>query len=226
MNTIFKVVSIGHKNAMLLRHALCFICMFLITAHCYSQPGKKPVDLGKIYEAQLKEHLFPKIDSLGANDVVLFVTKPSFSAEYSIRVIEHGGQSFIEARFLEKNLGDEIHHRLIKHDEKPFSVNVNVYSAPISNHFKKRMITAFTKVISNKQISKVGEYEELAVDGIVYEFYTFNKKEMGQSKKVNSPEVGTMEDNMIKILIQLSDDLKTQSFDEANYIEGLKLKSF
>jgi hypothetical protein len=190
--------------------------MFFIMENGYSQPGKPNIDLDKLYETQLEEHLFPKLDTLNTNDVVLFIAKPSFSPEYSIRIIEHGGQSFIEGRFLEKILGNELLDRLMKHDEKPFSIHVKYFSVPISNNFKEKMITAFSSVINGKHINP-----DLPVDGIAYEFNLFNKKERVSSVEVISPEVGSMEDNVIKIFVQITNDLKTQSFDETKYIEKL-----
>jgi len=206
------------KKAKIQFKSLFFVALFFVSGWGYCQPVKVRIDLGNLYRSQLEEHLFPKIDTLIAKEIVLFYAKPAFSPEYSIRIIERGNQTFIEARFLEKNLWYELFEHYKRQDEKSFFINVSLYSKLISYNFKERMLATFKSVIHNK---KIKDENTVSVDGISYSFLIFDKSEKVRSIEVNTPESNTIEDNMANLFTQMINDLKSESFDEAKYIDNL-----
>ncbi len=216
MNTLMNMVISYLKKEVIQSKSLCFLALFLVVGWGHSQSVKVKVDLEKLYKSRLEEHLFPQIDTLIEKEVVLFFAKPSFNPEYSIRIVERGNQSFIEGRFLEKNLWTELFEHLEKHDDKPFSLNVSFYSKLISDNFKDRMLSTITNVIHDKKIN-----DKMPVDGISYDFWIFDKRERVQSVEVNSPESGTIEDKIANLCTQMINDLKDQSFEETKYIGNL-----
>ena len=123
---------------------------FSFTCLVYGQSEKIRNDILEIYQARLGEHLFPNIDTLVTNEIVLFYAKPSFEREFSIRIVERGDQ-YIEGRFLERILWDEVFERYRKQDNKPFSINVSLNSMPISNKFKERMLDTFNNLTRNNR---------------------------------------------------------------------------
>lgn len=222
MFTPLNMVSISLKWDVLLRKTMCFLTVFLFTCLVYGQVEKKRINIGEIYQVRLAEHLFPNIDTLVENEIVLFYAKPSFETEYSIRIIERGDQSYIEGRFLEKILWYEVFERYSKQDNKPFSINVSLNSMPISNEFKEKMFDAFNAMmLYNKAIDNC---DEMVFDGISYVFSIFDKNVRISSIETHSPKPGTYENDLANLVTQMANDLKTQSFDEVEYIE--KLNSF
>lgn len=205
----------------LYRKTMCFLTVFLFTCLVYGQSEKGRIDIGKIYQERLAEHLFPNIDTLAANEIVLFYAIPSFENEYSIRIVERGEQSFIEGRFLEKNLWHELLKRFIKKDEKPFSVNVSLNSMPISNIFKDRMLKTFDNLMNYDKA--ITDCNDLVFDGIRYVFVIFDKNKRISTIEPHSPEPDTLEYDLANLLTQMANDLKSQSFDEVVYITKLNL---
>jgi hypothetical protein len=222
MFTLLNTGCISHKWDVLHRKTMCFLTVFLFACLAYGQSEKVRIDIGEIYQARLEEHLFPNIDTLVANEIVLFYVIPSFATEYSIRIIERGDQSYIEGRSLEKSLWYELLRRFTDHDDKPFSVNVSLNSMPISNKFKERMLDAFNDLmISNKAIGNCGE---LQFDGIIYVFSIFDINGKVSTIESHSPEPGIIENDLANLFTQMANDLKSHSFEEVKYIA--KLNSF
>ena len=157
--------------------------------------------------------------TLGAKEIVLFYAKPSFEPEYSIRIVMHGNQPYIEGRFLEKNLWSEILQHYMTKEEKSISVNVNLSSMPISNEFKERMLDVFNNLLTK---NKKDESNELVFDGVSYVFCMFDRNGTFHSQEAISPKSGTIEDNLANILLQMANDLTSNSFDETKYIAKLK----
>lgn len=198
------------------RQTMCFLTVFLFTCLAYGQAEKERFDVVEKYPARLAEHLFPNIDTLVANEIALFYAKPSFEPQYSIRIIERGDQSYIEGRFLEKNLWHELFERYMKQDKEPFSVNVSLDSMPISNKFKERMLDAINKLIHfNKAIENC---DMVQFDGISYVFILFDKNEKNSTLEIDTPKPGAIESDMANLFTQMANDLKSQSFEEEKYM--------
>lgn len=211
-------LPVNLKKKILQLNTLCFLTFLLIAGSGYGQSEKVKIDIEKLYKSRLEEHLSPKIDTLIAKEIVLFFAKPSFSPEYSMRIIERGNQTFIEARFLEKNLWYELFEHYKRQDEKSFFINVSLCSKLISHNFKERMLATFKSVIHNK---KINDENTVSVDGISYSFLIFDKSEKVRSVEVNTPDSGAIEDNMVNLFTQMINDLKSESFDETKYIDYL-----
>ena len=212
-------ISMFHRRN-IIRHLLLFLqIIFLSTCLSFGQAKKEKIDINDMYHTHLKEHLYPKIDTLGAKEIVLFYAKPSFEPEYSIRIVMHGNQPYIEGRFLEKNLWSEILQHYMTKDEKSISVNVNLSSMPISNEFKERMLDVFNNLLNN---NKKDESNELVFDGVSYVFCMLDKNGNSHSLETIAPRSGTIEDNLANILLQMANDLTSNSFDETKYIAKLK----
>ncbi len=215
MFTLLNMVHISLKWDVLHRKTMCFLIVFLFSCLVYGQPEKERIDILEIYQARLAEHLFPNIDTLVANEIALFYAKPSFEPQYSIRIVEQGDQSYIEGRFLEKNLWYELLERFINQDKKPFSVNVSLNSMPISNEFKERVLEAFNNLIHyNKAIDNC---DNVQFDGISYVFTIFDNNEKVSTLETRSPKLGTIENDLANLFTQMANDLESQSFNEAKY---------
>jgi hypothetical protein len=203
------------RRAVRHRKTMCFLTVFLVTCLAYGQAEKERFDLPEIYPARLAEHLSPNIDTLVAHERALFYAKPSFNPEYSIRIVERGNQSYIEGRFLEKNLWYELFERFMRQDIEPFSVNVSLNSMAISKKIKERMLVAFNNLIySTKAIDNC---EMVQFDGISYVFILFDKNQVISTIEARSPKPGTIENDIANLFTQIARDLKSQSFDEEKY---------
>jgi hypothetical protein len=170
------------------------------------------VDLESLYRMQLEKYLAPQIDTLTENEIVLFYAKPSFEPEFSIRIIERGNQCFIEGRFIDKNIWLDLIEHYIKKEKKAIQVEVCLYTMPISNDFQEKILANVASVIQNKKIT-----DEMLLDGTSYEFWTFDKINRVRSVEVNSPDSGTIEETLIKFFMRITNDLRSQTFDEKKY---------
>lgn len=223
LNSLKSDMSISTvKKVLSQSKALHFLCILLLFADwSFGQTNlvrvNLPKDYSNTYKSELCNYLFPKVDTLIDKVVVLFFVMPINNPEYSIRIIDRENQSFIEARFLEKSLWNELFQHLIRKDVNPLLLNVNFFSVPISTQFKEKMLIAFTNVIHNKKISN-----EIPVDGTSYEFWIFDQNARVRSLEVNSPEYGTIEDSMAGLCARMSNDLRNSSFEESKYIDQLK----
>jgi hypothetical protein len=216
------MVHIFHKCDVLHRKNMYFLIAFLFTCLVYGQSEKIRIDILEIYQARLEEHLFPNIDTLVTNEIVLFYAKPSFEREYSIRIIERGDQLYIEGRFLERILWNEVFERYRKQDNKPFSINVSLNSIPISNKFKEKMLDTINNLTSNNKAIDI--CDKIQFDGISYVFIIFDKNERVSTIETRSPKPGSIENDMANLFTQMANDLESQSFEEVKY--SAMLKSF
>lgn len=199
------------------RKWICFLSVSMLTCLAYGQAEKERFDLPEKYPIRLAEHLSPNIDTLIDNQMALFYGKPSFEPEYSIRIVERGDQSYIEGRFLEKNLWYELFDRFRKQDKEHFSVNVSLYSMPIGIEFKNKMLEAYSTVIHGTKT-----VDDCSFDGITYVFTLFHENERAGSLETHSPKPGAIEYDMANLFTQIANDLKSQSFDEEKYMPVLK----
>lgn len=215
MYTHFHMVITYLNKDVLHRKTMCFLIVFLFSFLVYGQSEKERNDIGEIYQARLAEHLFPNIDTLIANEIALFYSKPSFEPEYSIRIVERGDQFDIEGRFLEENLWSELLERFINQDKKPFSVKVSLNSMQISSEFKERVVATFENLIHCNRT--IDDSDNVQFDGISYVFIIFDKSDRVNTIETDNPKPGTLENDLANLFTQMANDLKTQSFNEAKY---------
>lgn len=215
MYTHFHMVITYLNKDVLHRKTMCFLIVFLFSFLVYGQSEKERIDIGEIYQARLAEHLFPNIDTLIANEIALFYSKPSFEPEYSIRIVERGDQFDIEGRFLEENLWSELLERFINQDKKPFSVKVSLNSMQISSEFKERVVATFENLIHCNRT--IDDSDNVQFDGISYVFIIFDKSDRVNTIETDNPKPGTLENDLANLFTQMANDLKTQSFNEAKY---------
>ena len=209
----------------------CLLAMFLIFGQAYGQYGRVRFN----YSTELEQRLFPKIDTTTTKEVALFCATPSFdSAEQSIRIVEIGNQSFIEARVLENNLWGEL--QKIKANDS-LSIKTYLFSAPVSISFRNKMLVAFSKVIvlhkstlkPKKIIRKsfgyqngklIGEDEVEGPDIFDGTSYLFRINEIGSisNTKISCPLGSDDFRNLVSMAnMQIIDDLKNKSFVESKY---------
>lgn len=215
MYTHFHMVITYLNKDVLHRKTMCFLIVFLFSFLVYGQSEKERIDIGEIYQARLAEHLFPNIDTLIANEIALFYSKPSFEPEYSIRIVERGDQFDIEGRFLEENLWSELLERFINQDKKPFSVKVSLNSMQISSEFKERVVATFENLRHCNRT--IDDSDNVQFDGISYVFIIFDKSDRVNTIETDNPKPGTLENDLANLFTQMANDLKTQSFNEAKY---------
>lgn len=210
---------------------LYLLALLLMTSHVYSQYGRVRFS----FKSELEKRLFPQIDTTSTKEIVLFYEMPSFdNPEQSLRIVEIGNQSFIEARILERNLWIEL-NRIKPNDS--LSVETCYFAASISNSFKNKMLATYSKVIvfhkntirPKKIIRKSFRYHNGKVigedevegpdifDGTSYEF-RINDSGIMSNTKIRCP-LGSNDFRYIVSMtnLQIINDLKNNSFNESKY---------
>jgi len=209
----------------------CLLALLLIIGQVYGQYGRVRFN----YRSEIEKHLFPKIDTTTTKEIVLFCATPLFdSAEQSIRIVEIGNQSIIEVRVLEKNLWGELHK--IKASDS-LSIKTYLFSAPVSESFRNKMLVAFSKVIvlhnstikPKKIIRKsfghqngklIGEDEVEGPDIFDGTSYLFRINEIGSiSNTTISCPLGSDDFRYLVSManMQMINDLKNDLFNESKY---------
>ena len=193
------------------RKYLFLLKVLLITgyAHCQS------INNGKYYHSQLERLLNPQIDTLKEKEVALFVSRPSSSEpEYSIRIIDKGNQSFIEARILGKNLWQSQFKQNRQTDTLP--VNAYFYSASVSSSFRNKMIQVFSKIIVLNQNREKPNAPRI-FDGTCYEFRINNNGEIVSTLIDSELKYTDLEYQVAMTNFRIVEALKKQSFHESVY---------
>ena len=118
--------------------AMFFFTLIFTTLNSYTQSQKKKIDTVQIsYGEELKNHLYPPVDSLATMDLALFIVFPEINPNSSLRLIEKNGKSYLEVRCLEKNVWVEVLTSFLNHSYKPMTLKVNYFSVSVSEQFLK-----------------------------------------------------------------------------------------
>jgi len=185
---------------------LCISTLLLISGVVYSQFD---------YRLELEKRLYPKVDTATTKEVALFISKPPFvEPEYSIRIIDIGNQSFIEARILEKNLW----HEQFKQNKQTDSLSVEsyCYSAPVSEIFRNKMIKAFSKIIlANENRKKISGPRFF--DGTCYDFTIIDNGKIISTKIDYELKYNDFEYQVATTNLRIVDALKRHFFNDSVY---------
>lgn len=200
---------------------LYLLTLLLIPGSIFSQNGIFWFN----YESELEKRLNPVIDTITTKEVVFFKAKPSFiEPEHSIRIIEFGNQTFIEARILERNLWTKLSELTKQNDS--LLIKTYLFVKPVSISFRNKMIIAFSKVIVlDTNTIKRKEYESSdgtihgvqIFDGTTYEFITNSNGVL--SKAIIRYELNSSDFRwqVINTNLEIINDLKNDLFNESKY---------
>jgi len=195
---------------------LCISTLLLISGVVYSQFD---------YRLELEKRLYPKVDTATTKEVALFISKPSFvEPEYSIRIIDIGNQSFIEARILDKNLW----HEQFKQNKQTDSLSVEsyCYSAPVSTTFRNKVVVAFSKIIvlnqnkikANELPNASGIYKGRQIfDGTCYEFKINDNGKILSTTLADELKYNDFEYQVAMTNLRIIDALKRHFFNDSVY---------
>ena len=198
------------------RKFLCISTLLLLSGFVYCQSD---------FRLELEKRLYPKVDTATTKEVALFISKPSFvEPEYSIRIIDTGNQSFIEARILEKNLWHEQFNRNKQADS--MSVRTHFYSAPVSNLFRNKIIKAFSKIIiANENKVKANELPNTSgiykgpriFDGTCYDFKINDNGKLIATTIDDELKYNDFEYRVVMTNLRIVDVLKRHFFNDSVY---------
>lgn len=197
------------------RNLLCILTLLSISGFVYSQFD---------YRLELEKRLYPKVDTATTKEIALFISKPSFvEPEYSIRIIDVGNKSFIEARILERNLWEE---QFKQNKTDSLSVETYCYSAPVSNTFRNKVLMVFSKIIvlnqnkikANELPNASGIYKGPQIfDGICYEFIVNSNGEILSTTLAYELKYNDFEYQVAMTNLRIVDALKRHFFNESVY---------
>jgi len=178
-------------------------------------PKKRWIDVSKEYKNELTDRLCPEVDTNTTKVVVLFIAKPAFAdPECSIRIIDKGNESFIEARILEKNLWEEQFKQKMQADS--LSVETSFYSVPVSRSFRNKMLAAFTTVIE-LHANRIKPSGIQLYDGICYEFMVNNNENKLFAKIDYDLKYNDFRDQVASTNLRIIDVMRRHSFNESVY---------
>lgn len=210
-----RIVFTYYSRKVILIFALLFCSI------AYGQQKRNWTDLHKLYISNLEKYLCPPIDSLSGKEAFIFIAKPSFEPEFSICMVRNKDQSYLEARFVKKNLWYDkvINEEMQK--TKIVSPEVNLYTIRVSQGFVNKTQTLFTELKGNKtppvnerQTNADGIYQ-VEVDGISYLLWIIDEKTGNLKTELKNPKAGTVEAKTVEILTKIAVDIKTQTFEES-----------
>lgn len=216
MNTISKIVTICLNNRIFPSKLLCSLMLLILTGFGFSQSITKRIDTHKLYKTELEKHLFPPVDTLNTVQVLLFMVIPEVDPNSSLRIIDIGEKSFLEVRYLEKNVWVELLTSLVEHRYKPMSLKIHFLSVPISKYFKNKMLTAFIKVIMLNE-SEIKPSRSQIFDGTNYSFRTYENGEIKYASMNSELNSYDFRNKVSLTNIQIINDIKNNSFNESNY---------
>lgn len=202
------------------RKSLYLLVLLLISGSIYSQNGTFWFNYG----SELEKRLCPVIDTTTTKEIVLFISTPaSVKPEHSIRIVEIGNQSFIEARILERNLWDEL--SILTKENDSLSIKTSLFITPVSNSFRNKMVMTFSKVIVlDENTIKPKDFQEVdgtrhiqIFDGTTYEFIIKDNGVLSHAKIRYELDSTDFRYQVSNTNLQIINDLKNNSFNESKY---------
>jgi hypothetical protein len=215
MTTISENQLSIKKKKTLFCKLFCKFGILMFVGFVSAQSTRKMSNVSWVFEAEITNRLNPVVDTSTTKVVVLFTSKPPFDdPECSIRIVDKGNESFIEARILNRNMWGE----QFKQNKKADSLNLKSYffTAPVSRTFRDKMKVAFTKVIElhKNRIKPAGIQ---IYDGIVYEFIVYNNENMIFATINYDVKYDDFRNQVASTNRRIIEALKSGSFDESNY---------
>lgn len=203
------------RTGLLHQKLFCQLIMILFAGFVSGQSQKKGIDLSKGYKNELTDRLCPEVDTSTTKVVVLFIAKPSSTdPECSIRIIDKGNESFIEARILGMNLWEEQYKQ--KKQADSLSIESSFYSVPVSRSFRYKMFAAFKKVIELHE-NRIKPNGIQLYDGICYEFMVNNNGNKLFAKIDYNLKYDDFRDQVASTNLRIIDVMRRHSFNESAY---------
>lgn len=211
---------VSHRDFQIIKSHIVMVILIVMSIDSYSQikviqVKSNPADTIKsIYS----KYLLPPLN-YPDEEVVSFWTNPNDQPEYALRIRkDKNNQYYLEGRFLTQRIGILLAN-LIDHPEKPLVVDVKFFSVQVSDLFQRKMQIAFVKTL-NCEESNRKEYDPLAIsDGICYIFKIKGSNNDTLKGSLCEPEENDPCYKIIMFCLQLSSDLRNQSFKESKYLD-------
>lgn len=194
--------------------------LFLLEGNRVFSQSRKGFDLRKLYDIAIEKYLSSsEVDSLS----VLYIEKPSFEPECSIRVIEFKDSIQLKANFFNENYFGQLWEHLQKYKDAEFEPEVGHYSVLVSKTFNEKMKFLFSQTMKSK-LSDPSSGDELAIDGTVYLFRLTNGKDL--SWEVWEPKANSLPFKTASICKEIAIRLKNNHFDEMKIMEAIDLLDY
>ena len=182
------------------------------------QSEKRRFDLTRVYDAEIEHWLLPtNTDVTQTAFLAAFLVHPELDPDYSVCLIDSAQHSFLQLRLVDKNLNQELMTRFLKKQSLDLQLLVSTYSVSISQHFKKKLLSSFAAISHDKEM----HYLEIS-DGITYEFIRIKEGKVEHLPFLFGNKGDSYESFLIKLCMQISNDLKSSSFKESKYFDILK----
>lgn len=197
------------------------LLIFAVSFVGHGQSGnQRRVDVLRLYRTEIEHWLLPsKRDTANTKLLAAFLVLPPFrDPDYSVCLIDSAKHFFLKVQILDKNLWEELFTRVMKKQSLDLPLDFCVYSTQVSKRFKKKMLTAFTKISPRK----VNHSSVVMYDGISYEFRWLEKGEMKSTLRSYDLIAKSYESELVKILDQIGADIKNNTFKESKFINNLK----
>lgn len=181
------------------------------------------------YKKELIKRMFPATDTTSSKILATYLAVTDLEAEHSIRIIQVGNQSYIEAHIVEKNLQKELSlygsDFLRMKENVPFNIKTTENIALISNSFRDKMLKVFARVIEMTKIARDptntlnadGTITLMAYDGPTYEFTTHDNRKLSCAEIIYPLDSTDFRYLVTKTNQQLVNDLMNNLFDESKY---------
>ncbi len=219
--TIMKKSFLFRKTKFFSRKLLGIVILIFVFAFGgYCQSGKPRVDINRVYQSEVERLLLPGSQGTETSLIAAFLVHPTVDPDYSICLKDSDRQFFLELRLLDKNLNQELMTRFMQKQSLTLPLKANVYSTSVGKAFKKKMLKAFDSI----SISPIKKDPLLAeqYDGITYEFIWVKNGGMKKIPISFNIKAESYESGLIKLLSQISGDLKNNLFKGTKYFDKLK----
>lgn len=184
---------------------------------CYAQSSKQLMVL-RTYKSEIDHWLLPdKTDKANTKMLAAFLVLPYLDSDYSVCLIDSAKHFSLKVQLLDKNLWNEVLTRAMKKQNMDLTMRLSVYSTSVSKRFKRIILSAFEKIGQRKTSNSGVNY-----DGISYEFKWVHKGEMKETERSYDLVSESYTAGLVKILDQIYEDIKNNTFKESNFIYKFK----
>lgn len=197
------------------------ISLFLLESNkVFCQP-QKGFDMGKLYDIAIKKYLLPSKDN---SESILYLEKPSFEPEYSIRIIEFKDSVKLEGNFFKENYFGQLWVHIQKYDNAEFEPEVGHYSVLVSKIFYNKMQSVFSETINSKasyyiNADKMGVgWTTARVDGTTY---LFRLGDGDNYFELWEPKANSMPFKTAAICNEIATSMKNNNFNEMKIMETI-----
>jgi len=215
------------KDVLLFRKASLFSTKFLgivtfifiIASSGYGQSVKTRVDINRVYDSEVERWLLPSHSPRSQTSLLAaFLVHPVLDPDFSVCLRDSARQFFLELRLLDQNLWRELLTGFMQKGSQTVSLKASVYSTSVSKIFVKKLLQAFDSICPVKE----NPHLVVQYDGVTFEFRWVKNGGMKKIPISYELKAESYETGLIKLLTQISGDLKNNSFKESNYTDKFK----